>query len=577
MAFDQLLHRRGTAAQWTSANPTLGAGELGYETDTGKFKMGDGATAWNAIASYFQPGAGGSGGGVTSVGISVSGSGLSVAGSPVTSSGVISLTVAAALSAIGALTPASDRIPYYTGVSAAALTTLTAFGRSLIDDADAATARGTLGLVIGTDVQAYNANLATIAGLSAVNDDFLQRKAGAWTNRTVAQVKTDLGLTGTNSGDQTIALTGDVTGSGTGFFAATIASGAVSLGKMANLAANSIIGNNTGAAATPVALSQTQVTAILNTFTTTLQGVVPASGGGTTNFLRADGTWAAPGGGGSGDVVGPASATDNAIARFDGTTGKLVQNSAVTVADTTGAIAFLSDSTSISLGASSDVILRRYAANALEVRNGTNPQSLYLPNTWTDASNNEYGFARWRSNRFEIGTQVAGTGTIRYPYLFNQAKAAAYNAQAGIRLEVDAGSSAKSLDFQYNGGYRLLWGIDGTMVGSFSPEGIGLGSGFVGWNNGVAGNGADVAMTRNAAGVAEINNGTAATFRDLRVRHVRPEPTVVASLISAATAGKGALAYVTDATATTPRSTVAGGGANEVLVMSNGANWIIIA
>jgi hypothetical protein len=37
-------------------------------------------------------------------------------------------------------------------------------------------------------------------------------------------------------------------------------------------------------------------------------------------------------------VVGPASATDNAIARFDGTTGKLIQNSAVTVADTTGDI-----------------------------------------------------------------------------------------------------------------------------------------------------------------------------------------------------------------------------------------------
>lgn len=42
--------------------------------------------------------------------------------------------------------------------------------------------------------------------------------------------------------------------------------------------------------------------------------------------------------GSSGDVVGPASATDNAVVRFDGTTGKLVQNSAVTIADTTGDI-----------------------------------------------------------------------------------------------------------------------------------------------------------------------------------------------------------------------------------------------
>ena len=40
----------------------------------------------------------------------------------------------------------------------------------------------------------------------------------------------------------------------------------------------------------------------------------------------------------TGDVVGPASATDDAVVRFDGTTGKLVQNSAVTIADTTGDI-----------------------------------------------------------------------------------------------------------------------------------------------------------------------------------------------------------------------------------------------
>ncbi len=75
-------------------------------------------------------------------------------------------------------------------------------------------------------------------------------------------------------------------------------------------------------------------TALLNAFASGLKGLAPPSGGGTTNFLRADGTWAAPpGGGGSGDVVGPASATDNAIARFDGATGKLIQNSGATIDD----------------------------------------------------------------------------------------------------------------------------------------------------------------------------------------------------------------------------------------------------
>jgi hypothetical protein len=42
--------RRDTAANWTSANPTLAAGELGYETDTKKIKLGDGSTAWNSLA-----------------------------------------------------------------------------------------------------------------------------------------------------------------------------------------------------------------------------------------------------------------------------------------------------------------------------------------------------------------------------------------------------------------------------------------------------------------------------------------------------------------------------------------------
>ena len=68
---------------------------------------------------------------------------------------------------------------------------------------------------------------------------------------------------------------------------------------MTAITANSIIGNNTGSSATPLALTATQVTAMLNVFNSTLNGLVPLSGGGTTNFLRADGTWAAPSGGGS--------------------------------------------------------------------------------------------------------------------------------------------------------------------------------------------------------------------------------------------------------------------------------------
>lgn len=46
----QIQFRRGTAADWTSANPTLASGEFGYETDTGKAKIGNGSTAWNSLS-----------------------------------------------------------------------------------------------------------------------------------------------------------------------------------------------------------------------------------------------------------------------------------------------------------------------------------------------------------------------------------------------------------------------------------------------------------------------------------------------------------------------------------------------
>lgn len=42
--------RRGTAAQWTSANPVLAAGEMGLESDTQRSKFGDGVTAWTSLA-----------------------------------------------------------------------------------------------------------------------------------------------------------------------------------------------------------------------------------------------------------------------------------------------------------------------------------------------------------------------------------------------------------------------------------------------------------------------------------------------------------------------------------------------
>ena len=89
-------------------------------------------------------------------------------------------------------------------------------------------------------------------------------------------------------------------------------------------------------------LASPTFTGTVNLTGATVTGIYPSQTGNSGKFLTTDGTsvsWAtvATTGGGSGDVVGPASSTDNAIVRFDSTTGKLLQDSLITISDS-GAI-----------------------------------------------------------------------------------------------------------------------------------------------------------------------------------------------------------------------------------------------
>ena len=98
-------------------------------------------------------------------------------------------------------------------------------------------------------------------------------------------------------------------------------------------------------------------------------------------------------------------------------------------------------------------------------------------------------------------------------------------------------------------------------------------AGTVCWEStGVASVG-DIGLSRNAAGIIEVNSATAGTFRDLWARHLRLATAfTVATLPAAGVAGR--MAYVTDATAPTYLGALVGGGAVVTPVFDNGAAWV---
>ena len=121
----------------------------------------------------------------------------------------------AGLTSIAGLTTAANKLIYTTASDTYAVADLTAFGRSILDDADAATVRGTLGLVIGTDVQAQNSNLAGVASAGVTDGNFLVGNGTTFVAESGATARTSLGLgsIATQASDS-VSLTGGTISSG---------------------------------------------------------------------------------------------------------------------------------------------------------------------------------------------------------------------------------------------------------------------------------------------------------------------------------------------------------------------------
>lgn len=265
--------------------------------------------------------------------------------------------------------------------------------------------------------------------------------------------------------DTPAELTGDVAAGATGVTTignnkvttAKIADDNVTLAKLANIAAARILGSIAGG--DPAELTGTQVTTLLDVFTSALKGLVPASGGGTTNFLRADGTFAIPSG---------VSAGSNNLQFGDGSDGDGTMDGTAVVAGHTPT------------GGNTYTLLRDIQMNNLTINSGVTlkgPYRVYVKGTLTlngKIANNGNAGGNGSDADAGIGNGVLGAGGAALSAGLLPGGVSGGNGGSGSSLNGVNGTANTSCAWPYrgNGGAGAT---GGTGNGGAGTGGVGVG------------------------------------------------------------------------------------------------------